>query len=216
MAVLAGLDRGGPPMALSSRHGSQRDIIYEWFGRRVVRYAGAAHAGGGIVITRAHRQEALGKAYVRAIAAQAGWICSEPEQDYGIDLCLRAVRVRGTRHADAGGQLDLQLKCTTRANVTDTGVVYDLDVKNYDDLREPGENCPRILVVLVMPEDEAQWLTQSVEELVLRHCAYWHSLEGEAPTTTTRTTRITIPRDNVFSAEAVPGILARLRERKNP
>jgi hypothetical protein len=168
------------------------------------------------MMTRAHRQEALCRAYVRAIAAQAGWICSEPEQDYGIDLCLRAVRVRGHRHADASGQFDVQLKSTTRATVTDTEVLYDLEVKNYEDLREPGENCPRILVVLVMPEDETQWLSQTVEELVLRHCAYWISLEGHPTTRATATIRIAIPRNNVFSVEAVDGILTRLRERQNP
>lgn len=166
------------------------------------------------MMTRGHRQEALSRAYVRAIAARAGWICSEPEQDYGIDLCLRAVRIRGTRYTDASGQFDLQLKSTTRANVTDTEVIFDLEVKNYDDLRESGENCPRILVVLVMPEDETQWLSQSVEELILRHCAYWVSLEGYPPRAATTTVRIALPRGNVFSVEAVGDILARSRERK--
>jgi hypothetical protein len=168
------------------------------------------------MLPRNQQQEALSRAYVRAIAAQAGVVCSEPEQDFGIDLCFRAVRVRGKRYADTSGQFDAQVKSTTRANVTDSEVRYDLDVKNYDDLREPGDNCPRILVVLVLPEDEAQWLSQSVEELILRHCAYWISLEGYPPTTATTTVRITIPRSAVFSVEAVRGILDGLRERNNP
>jgi hypothetical protein len=166
------------------------------------------------MMTREHRQEALCRAYVRAIAAQAGWICSQPEQDYGIDLCLRKVRIGGEGRSDVGGQFDLQLKSTTRANVTDAEIRYDLEVKNYNHLREPGENCPHILVVLVMPEDETQWLDQSVEELILRHCAYWICLEGYPPTTATKTVRVAIPRGNVFSVEAVQGPLARLRERK--
>lgn len=168
------------------------------------------------MMTRSHRQEALSRAYVRAVAAMAGVICSEPEQDFGIDMCLRAVRTRGHRHADVSGQLDLQVKSTTRAKVADTAVTYDLEVKNYDDLREEGDNCPRILVVLVLPEDETQWLSQSVEELVLRHCAYWVSLEGLPLTTATTTVRITIPRANVFSVQALQAILARIRERKKP
>jgi hypothetical protein len=166
------------------------------------------------MLTRAHRQEALSRAYVRAIAAQAGLICSEPEHDYGIDICLRAVRVRGLRHADAGSQVDLQVKSTTRAVVHADQVVCDLEVKNYEDLREEGENCPRILVILVLPEDETQWLSQSLDELILRHCAYWISLEGYPPTAATKTIRITLPRANVFSAEAIKGILAHVRERK--
>src|SRR4051812_9707335 len=128
------------------------------------------------MVPRSRRQEALSRAYVRAIAAQAGLICGEPEQDFGIDLCLRAVRRRGQRYADVSGQLDLQVKSTTRANVGATHVAYDLEVKNYDNLREGGDNCPRILLVLVLPEEETQWLSQSPEELILRHCAYWLSL----------------------------------------
>jgi hypothetical protein len=110
--------------------------------------------------------------------------------------------------------LDLQIKSTTRSNVTDTEVVYDLEVKNYDDLRESGDNCPRILVLLVLPEDEAQWLSQSPEELVLRHCAYWLSLEGFPATASTSMVRIEIPRVNVFSVDALRQMMAGLRQRR--
>lgn len=124
------------------------------------------------MLPRNRRQELLSRAYVRAIAAHAGAICTEPVLDFGIDLCIRAVRDRGSRVADVSGQFDVQVKSTTRVNLTENEIRYDLDVRNYDDLREPGDNCPRILVVLVLPEDEAQWLSQSFDELMLRHCAY--------------------------------------------
>jgi hypothetical protein len=143
-------------------------------------------------------------------------ICSEPEQDYGIDLCLRAVRARGRRYTDVSGQIDLQVKSTTRANVSETAVSYDLEVKNYVDLREEGDNCPRFLVLVVMPEDEAQWLTQTAEELIVRHCAYWVSLVGHPPTASRTTVRIAVPRSNVFSVEALQSLLARLQGRKRP
>ncbi len=166
------------------------------------------------MLTKQHRQEGLCKAYVRAIAAQVGLICSEPGQDYGIDLCLRAVRQRGRRRADVSGQLDLQLKSTTRAQVGDSHIQVDLETKTYEDLREKGDNCPRILVVLLLPTDEGDWVSQSAEELVLRRGAYWLSLEGSPPAKTGKTVRIAIPRSNLFSAQAVLGIMASLRERK--
>ncbi len=118
--------------------------------------------------------------------------------------------------ADVSGQFDVQVKSTTQVNITENEIRYDLEVKNYDDLREPGDNCPRILVVLVLPEDETQWLSQSVEELILRHCAYWISLEGYPATAATTTTRISIPRSAVFSVEAVRAILAALQQRRKP
>ena len=114
------------------------------------------------------------------------------------------------------GQLDLQIKSTTRASARDQGIIYDLEVKNYDDLGESGDNCPRYLVVLVLPEDETQWLSQSIEELVLRHCAYGLSLEGYPATRSKTTVRITIPRANVFPVEAIRQHLVDLRSRRTP
>ncbi len=160
-------------------------------------------------------QEALSRVYVEAIAAKAGLISSVPNYDYGIDVCLRSVRLRGRRHTDAGGQLDVQLKSTTHATLTETHVVYDLDVKAHDDLREEGDNCPRILVLLVLPKDDADWLAQSEDELAWRRCAYWFSLRGAEATPATTTVRISIPRENVFSVETVQTMLARLRGREN-
>jgi hypothetical protein len=164
------------------------------------------------LLTRSHRQEALCRAYVQAIAAQAGLIWSRPEQDYGIDLSLRTVLVQDNRRRDSGVQLDLQLKSTGRAAVSTTALTYDLEVQAYRDLCNPNCPCPRILVVLVLPADETRWLTQTSEELTLRHCAYWISLKGSAPTTATSAVRIAIPLANVFSVEAVTGLMQRVRE----
>src|SRR5262245_33589324 len=145
------------------------------------------------MMTRAHRQEALCRAYVQAVAAQAGLLCSRPEPDYGIDLALRSVEPTSEQRKDAGVQLDLQLRSTTRAAVSDTEVRYDLDVRTYEYLRRTPP-VPRILVILVQPEDEDAWLSQSPDALLLRHCAYWASLRGAAPTTASSSVRVTIPR----------------------
>jgi hypothetical protein len=135
------------------------------------------------MLPRIQRQESLSRAYVRAIAGQAGMICGSTEHDFGCDLVLREVEVHSEQYWDSGPQLDLQLKSTTRAHVQGSEVIYDLEVRAYNLLRQEPCNHPRILVLLVLPEDETQWLTQSVEELVLRRCAYWMSLSGAEPTT---------------------------------
>ena len=49
------------------------------------------------MMTQAHRQEALRRAYVQAIAAQAGLLWSKTEPDYGIDLSLRSIEVQENR-----------------------------------------------------------------------------------------------------------------------
>jgi hypothetical protein len=88
-----------------------------------------------------------------------------------------------------------------------------MEVKTYNDLREGGDNCPRFLVLLVLPDEEEHWLSQSPEQLILRRCAYWLSLAGAEATSAKKSVRVTIPGGNVFSVEAVRQLLTNLRER---
>jgi hypothetical protein len=168
------------------------------------------------MMTREHRQEAFSRAYVHAVAAQAGVLCSKPDPDYGIDLSLREVEVRGRRLWDTGVQVDLQLKSTTRASITATEVTHDLEVAAYNNLRVVPKGAPRILVLVVLPDNEEEWLNQSASELCMRRCAYWTSLEGAPETTAKVTRRITIATTNVFSADAITNLLERAKNRSRP
>ena len=73
-----------------------------------------------------------------------------------------------------------------------------------------------ILVVLIMPDVEAEWVIQSPHELAIRHCAYWLSMHGYTETSSRSTIRIGIPLMNVFSVESVRTIMQRIQERKMP
>jgi hypothetical protein len=166
------------------------------------------------MMTREHRQEALCRAYVQTVAAMAGVGTSKPEPDYGIDLLLREIAVVDGHHQDTSVQIDLQLRATTRASMTETALVYDLDVNTYNKLRIFSAGAPRILIVLVMPEAEGEWLSQLPDQLAIRHCAYWLSLEGAPPSIASRSVRVTIPMENVFSPESVRTLMQRARERR--
>jgi hypothetical protein len=166
------------------------------------------------LLTRNHRQEVLARAYVQAIAGRCGLSCSQRDFDYGIGLTLHEIRRRGRRYLESGFKLDIQAKSTAAAQTTPTHVVYDLEAKNYDDLRDPHVDFPRILVLLVLPEDEVQWTYQSEEHLLLRGCAYWRSLRGEPATANERTVRLAVPRTSVFSVEALDALMGRVRRRE--
>jgi hypothetical protein len=168
------------------------------------------------MLPRNLRQEAMSRAYVQAVAARAGLILTVPGADFGIDLCLDTVEVRGRRWGPGPVQLDLQVKSTTRGQVRGGQLLYDLDVKNYNDLRVPAPKCPRLLIVVVLPEQEEEWLHQTAEELVLRRCAYWLWLGGADATTATTTVRVQIPLGQVFSAMAVQEMVARLGRGEPP
>lgn len=78
-----------------------------------------------------------------------------------------------------------------------------MKTKNYDDLRGEGFLVPRILVVVTVPVAAQEWLSQSEEEMILRHCGYWVSLREAPATENTHSVTVDIPRRNVFDVEAL-------------
>ena len=163
------------------------------------------------MLIRAHRQEVLSRAYIQAIASQCGLNCSFRAFDYGIDVTLHLIQRKENRYAESGINLDIQAKSTHRATVTGSDVLYDMEIKTYDDLRDPEVVTPRILVLLVQPENEQDWTGMTEDELALRRCAYWMSLNDWAPTANKSTIRVSIPKANRFSVEALQGMMERLR-----
>ncbi len=168
------------------------------------------------MMTLNHRKEALSRAYVHALAAAAGVLCSRPDPDYGIDLCLREVEVRDKRLWDTGVQIDVQLKATSKSLLADTEIRYDLDADGYNTLCRSAGGVPRILVLVVLPDDEREWLSQTPDELCLRRCAFWASLEGRRETAARSSVRITIPRADVFSPDVIRLLMDRARSRRTP
>jgi hypothetical protein len=130
--------------------------------------------------------------------------------DYGIDLTINDIAVAGRHHFESGFKIDVQAKTVAREGAKKAFVRYDLEVGAYEVLREPA-GCPRILVLLELPQDESLWTRQSDEQLILRHCAYWLSLRGHPPTRNRRSVRLAIPRANVFSISALQGFVQRIK-----
>ncbi len=89
---------------------------------------------------------------------------------------------------------------------------YPLKLKNYNDLRPAAEDLivPRLLVVVVVPADVGGWLQQSEEELALRHCGYWLSIQGAAPTENQETVTVVVPRIQQFTPTALQRIMQRV------
>jgi hypothetical protein len=167
---------------------------------------------GEAMLVRAHRQEAVSRAYIHAIAACCGLGCSFRDFDYGIDMSVHAIRRKGNRYSESGFHLDIQAKSATAPTLTPSHVLYDMEVKTYEDLRDLDAGCPRILVLLVMPPDETAWTEQTEEHLLLRKCAFWMSLKGMLPTANTATIRIPVPRRNVFSIIGLQALMDRVRK----
>lgn len=149
------------------------------------------------------RKERFSLAYISAVAAHAGFLVTEPD---GPDK----VSVDGLIMSDEDRQpiVRFQAKATTRNVGRGADISFPLPVKNYNDLRADLFG-PRLLFVVFLPTDNAEWLAHSEEELRMRHCGYWVSLSGQSDTTNRRTVSVRIPRSQVFDTAQLREIMGR-------
>lgn len=152
----------------------------------------------------------LSYAYLHAVASLTGMGCklgSRHDDNRGIDATVTAWLAPSDPTALTEVSFNVQLKATVAAPADDgTHLSYFLkEVGRYNDLRAETIAVPRILVVLFLPRDQPEWLVHSVDELIVRRCAYWVSLRGAPNVTTTSGTTVKLPKTQPLSPD---GILA--------
>ena len=155
------------------------------------------------------KKEDFSYAYIRAVAAAAGFAVEAPMRDNAsIDLEIHG------KGFDSGKvcfpQAGLQVKCTATASVPSDAIKYKLKLKNYNDLRPENVSVPRFLVVVLVPEDEALWLGQSEEEMIIRQCAYLVSLRGLPDTDNETSVTVTLPTENILSIDSLTQLMHRI------
>ena len=156
------------------------------------------------MISKNFIQEQLSLAYVKAVVFRSGFNMSEPAVDcYGIDGTIVDPPRNGVN------RVDFQLKSTTQHTVRENEIAYDLRVKNYNRLVYEG-GLPCVLILFVMPRDEAQWICHSEEKLCLRKCAYWVSLEGKPRSDHSSSVRVCAPRSQTFDPDGMRDMFDRL------
>ena len=152
------------------------------------------------------QKEQFSLAYIRAVAAQAGCQTIRWEDDHN--------SVDGTLRADFGRkvvQIDFQAKATSQQIVRGENIHFALPIKNYNDLRS-DTLMPRILIVVLMPSDKSQWLTQNHEQLCMRHCGYWLSLEEHQEVSNTASVTVHIPLVNMFNAKQLVDLMTKVEK----
>jgi hypothetical protein len=151
------------------------------------------------------QKEKFSEAYVLAIAATAGYGTYKPSpDDDSVDFGIAAPR------------LELQLKCTAAPTPLGDSLSFPLKLKNYEELRADNFVIPRILVVVLVPDLADDWLEHSETELCMRRCGYWVSLRGKPATSNTKSVKISIPRQNQFTVQALQAIMQRLAKGELP
>jgi Domain of unknown function (DUF4365) len=147
-------------------------------------------------------------AFVHAAVACAGFAFEVRRiDDDSVDCSIRS---RSSNGAWLRPQLDLQLKCT---GVPDFGpnddLRFPLSIKNYNDLRPNTIDIriPRLLVVVVIPAEPTDWVTDGVDHSELHRSGYWVSLAGSGATANVSSVTVDVPRANRWSPLAVATLM---------
>lgn len=148
-------------------------------------------------------KEWFSRAFLQATSAKAGVGLDFVGNDFwGVDATLSL----------DGDAVDVQLKAT--ASLTrdaDGHPRFDLDVPTYEKLRVPNRHAYAYLIVVEVPELRAEWVVHEPARFILAREAYFLLLTGQPPTSNSSTVRLTLPAENVLTAEAIGGIMLHSR-----
>ena len=162
----------------------------------------------------------LSYAYLHAVAARAGFGCkvgSRIDDGASVDAFVRVNERMAADSVIWNFDFEVQLKATKQALIEINGrySYFFQGIKRYDKLRDPGSPLPKLLIVLLLPDDPAQWLTLDENSLISRRCAYWVSLEGAPASDNDTGKTIAIPRSQLLTVEALRDVALRLSRQED-
>lgn len=149
------------------------------------------------------QKEQFSLAYVHVVATRAGYQLEIPSRD--------RASVDGEISSDEGlfPAIKFQAKSATDDLIQGDSVVYDLNVKNYNDLRVESRET-RLLILVSIPSNIADWTSFSADALCLHCTAYWHSLRGQDPSSNASAVRLRFPRTQLFDPDQLPTLMRRV------
>lgn len=193
-----------------------------WFDPGVSSRARVARSGK-VIVGRIdldyHRRERAETATQHRVPARggqrAGFACQTPGVDD--DSIDRTVVASGWIHQGShlrSPKIDIQLKSIARGPLKagEVSFVFRLNKKNYNDLRHRSM-VPRLLVVLLLPEDCEQWIEQDDERLLCRYAAYYLSLSGKPEAVQRSKVPVELPRTNLLSVDNLRRLMVRASQK---
>lgn len=158
------------------------------------------------------RKEEMSLSYLIAVAAVNGIAVElKRHDDDGIDAELHKIVTRNDG-AQFRASLSVQMKSTaTVLRKQDDNFHYDLKAKNYNDLRRNSRN-PQYLFVLMLPKKPEEWLSHSVDELIIRKCMYWSDPATWQDVNNSSTVSVNIPKTNMLTPDALLELIKKSAE----
>ncbi|MDR2762057.1 MAG: DUF4365 domain-containing protein [Planctomycetaceae bacterium] len=150
-------------------------------------------------------QKNLSYSYLHAIVSRLGGSCEPTTQDAdneGIDAHLIFQDNFSPKQIINRVQIDVQLK-STRQNlkIKNNKIIYSLPESQYNRYILPA-TVQLVFILFCVPSKLSDWVSLSDDELILRKCAYWTSLNN-APYCDKKTATIQIPTKNLITDKSL-------------
>lgn len=154
-------------------------------------------------------QEDLHISYIEAICASTGISYDTQRHDEDSTDGIIKKNIVFPEGFSIDSMLRIQLKSTSSPHLyQDHGdyISYKLKAKNYNDLCRTA-TTPIILGLLVLPEDQSDWVQLTDEELIIKGKMYWASFAGNECIDNTSSKTVKIDKRNIINKETLPMIL---------
>nr|WP_246497698.1 DUF4365 domain-containing protein [Sphaerisporangium rubeum] len=140
--------------------------------------------------------------YVQALAYAAGYTVMIDTVDHlGVDLEIK----------DRAMRVDVQMKCTEESAAAEDYLSYNLDVRTYNLLSDPGRNVPAYLFVVEVPELRENWISALEDGIHLRKCGYFANMSLLPPTGNRVTKSVRLSRTNKLTVESLDRLMKEAR-----
>lgn len=168
------------------------------------------------MLTRNQIEAELSLAYLLAVATVETFSVDVPHIDSdSVDAVISGKGKIDPSSLKRSPRIEVQLKATTNGNPNSNGdIPLDLTLKNYNDLREDAI-LPRLLILLVLPEQKADWLIHHREKLILQKCCYFLNLKGYPPSVNGFYHRVYVPTSNMLTPAMLKTLMIKASKLEN-
>lgn len=159
-------------------------------------------------------KEDLSICYLKTIATINGIALERIEHDEdSIDVVIKKL-IYLHNGGKFNSQISVQLKTTSSVsqyNIGNTEISYLLKAKNYNDLCAPA-SMPSMLALLILPENEDEWIAWNPEELMIKGKMFWVSFQGNEETKNVGNITVKIPKENVLNVTTISTLIEKVAE----
>lgn len=146
------------------------------------------------------QKERFSRAWVIAAASAADFTYDIVTDDVrGVDMTVQSLE-----HT-----LDFQLKATSKPDLKDGHLNFDLDVRTYNLLRSTTRTGYGVLALVVVGDDTNDWHKMDSQGTELTHAAYYLPLYGEPEVMNSSTVRLKVPTTNLLTADAMKELMGK-------